>query len=60
MGDSTKSTPYRLTPEISWNYGINLTKEFTLGKRDGLVYRTDFVNQVVVDFDQSPQTVVFL
>lgn len=42
-----------LQPEKAWNYGINLTQKFTLNKREGSIsvdaYRTDFVNQVVID-----------
>lgn len=42
-----------IRPEIAWNYGANLTQKFSLLKRDGYItadfYRTDFVNQIVVD-----------
>lgn len=42
-----------IKPERAWNYGINLTKEFTLFKHLQTfsmdVYRTDFINQVIVD-----------
>lgn len=54
---------FRLDPEVAWNYGINLTQEFRLGKRGGTFsadfYRTDFQQQVVVDVDHSPQEVLF-
>ena len=54
---------YGLNPEVGWNYGLNLLQEFKLNRKKGSVnldyYRTDFQNQVVVDLDQSPQTVVF-
>ncbi|MEM6348547.1 MAG: TonB-dependent receptor, partial [Bacteroidota bacterium] len=60
-GDSDK--PYGLDQEIAWNYGLNLTQLFTLDYREGSIsfdfYRTDFVNQIVVDVDQSPRQVVF-
>jgi outer membrane receptor protein involved in Fe transport len=55
--------PYGLAPEIAWNFGVNLTREFTIDYRDGAVsldfYRTIFENQIVVDYDQEPQTVLF-
>ncbi|MEM7370835.1 MAG: TonB-dependent receptor [Bacteroidota bacterium] len=57
------NTPYGLQPEVAWNYGFNVTQYFTLDYRDGSAsldfYRTDFQNQIVVDREQSPQTVVF-
>jgi len=61
-GDSTK-TGFGLEPEVAWNYGINLTQEFTLDYRDGNIsfdfYRTDFENQVVIDLDENPQEAHF-
>ncbi len=57
--DSTK--PYGLDPEIAWNYGFNFTHEFILWNKKGILsmdlYRTDFINQVVIDLDRSPQDV---
>ncbi len=57
------SLPYGLNAEIAWNYGINFIREFTLDYRDGYFsfdfYRTDFTNQIVVDYDRNPQTIVF-
>lgn len=54
----------RLAAEEAWNYGINITKEFlmteTLKASLGAdFYRTDFINQVIIDLDRSPQEVVF-
>jgi len=50
--------PYGLKPEIAWNYGFNLTYNFTLDYRQGSIsvdiYRTDFENQVIVDIDKNP------
>ena len=47
-----------LAQEKATNYGINFNKEFKLFKRkadfDMDVYRTDFINQVVVDIDEDP------
>lgn len=55
--------PYGLNPEIAWNYGINFNHEFTIDYRRGTlnidVYRTDFINQVIVDLDQNPQQALF-
>lgn len=54
--------PYGLKPETGWNYGLNFTKKFKVNYRDAYItldaYRTDFQNQVVVDVDNSPQTVL--
>jgi len=52
-----------LKQEEAWNFGLNLTKEFKIfGKKsevdlDG--YRTNFINQVIVDMDSLPQTAFF-
>ncbi len=55
--------PYGLEAERAWNFGFNLTKEFTLDYREGYIsfdaYRTDFQNQVVFDLDQSSNQVLF-
>lgn len=52
-----------LEPEKAWNYGLNLTHEFSLLGRNGLVgvdlYRTDFVNQIVTDMDTDPNQISF-
>ena len=52
-----------LMPEYSWNYGLNYTWTFTQHQKEGRfsvdVFRTDFVNQVVADFDVTPQSVYF-
>jgi outer membrane receptor for ferrienterochelin and colicins len=54
---------YGLSPEKAWNYGINFTHQFVLqGSKGSIIldaYRTDFVNQVVVDLDASPQQIQF-
>lgn len=53
---------YGLNPEIAWNYGISFLQGFNLFKRKADItvdfYRTDFENQVVVDFE-NPQEVNF-
>lgn len=46
---------YGLDPEIAWNYGLSMLQGFTLfeSKADITIdfYRTDFHNQVVVDYE---------
>ena len=46
---------YGLDPEIAWNYGISYMQGFNLFGRKGDVtfdfYRTDFENQIVVDWE---------
>ena len=50
-----KFSPEPLKMEEAWNYGINLTKGFDIGWRELTIqadfYRTDFVNQIVLDRD---------
>jgi outer membrane receptor for ferrienterochelin and colicins len=52
-----------LNQEKAANYGISLMKEFRLFKRlaefDLDLYRTDFINQVVVDIDTDPTKAYF-
>jgi len=53
----------QLNPEEAWNYGISLTKYFTINKNKSTFildfYRTDFVNQVIVDMDSRYNEVSF-
>jgi outer membrane receptor for ferrienterochelin and colicin len=53
---------YGLNPEIAWNYGVSFLQGFNLFNREGDIaidfYRTNFVNQVVVDYE-NPQAVNF-
>ena len=53
---------YGLNPEIAWNYGVSFMQKFNLLERKGDVtfdfYRTDFENQVVVDWE-NPQEISF-
>ncbi len=55
--------PFGLDQESAWNVGFSLTQNFTLDYREGIIsadfFRTEFVNQVVVDLDQSTQQVSF-
>ena len=54
---------YGLRPEVAWNLGLNLTQTFRLDYREGTFmldyYRTEFLNQIIVDRDRNPQQVVF-
>lgn len=53
---------YGLNPEIAWNYGLSYLQGFNLFERKGDVvfdyYRTDFQDQVVVDWE-NPREVSF-
>ncbi len=53
---------YGLDPEIAWNYGVSYLQGFNIFGRKADVtfdfYRTDFVNQIVVDWE-SPSEVSF-
>lgn len=59
----SSGSAYGLRPEIAWNYGISLSQVFRLDNRKGNFtvdfYRTDFQNQVVVDYDKNPQQINF-
>jgi len=61
--ESEADNPYGLRPEIAWTIGTSLSQRISLGKKEiGLeldAYRTSFEDQVVIDFDASPQTVQF-
>jgi outer membrane receptor for ferrienterochelin and colicin len=52
---NTNGEIYGLAPEIAWNYGISYLQGFNLfGKKGDFTldfYRTDFVNQVIVDWE---------
>jgi len=56
---SSRIVDVKETPEMesAWNYGTNLTHNFTINEREGQfaidLYRTDFTNQVVIDLDQG-------
>jgi outer membrane receptor for ferrienterochelin and colicins len=54
---------YGFKPDVAWNYGLNVSQDFTLNYRSGSVtfdyFFTDFKNQVVTDLDHSAREVVF-
>jgi len=57
--DGDSKGAYGLKPENAVNIGINVLQTFQLSNRNGSLsaefYRTDFINQVVVDFENSQQ-----
>lgn len=59
---NTSGNIYGLDPEIAWNYGVSYLQGFNLFGRKGDLtfdfYRTDFQNQVVIDWE-NPQQVNF-
>ncbi|WP_452225203.1 TonB-dependent receptor [Lacinutrix chionoecetis] len=50
---------YGLDPEIAWNYGVSFLQGFrALGRKGEVIfdfYRTDFKNQVVVDYENAQE-----
>jgi len=50
---------YGLDPEIAWNYGVSYMQGFNLFSRKADItfdfYRTDFVNQIVVDWENPSE-----
>ncbi len=50
---------YGLDPEIAWNYGVSFMQGFNLFDRKADItldfYRTDFVNQIVVDWENPTE-----
>ncbi len=61
--DIPRSQGYGLDQEISWNFGAAFLKEFELFYREGSIhldlYHTRFINQLVVDLDESASEVWF-
>lgn len=49
--------------EEAWNFGLNITQRYTLWDRELTIntdfYRTNFINQLIVDMDQDPSFVYF-
>jgi outer membrane receptor for ferrienterochelin and colicin len=54
---------YGYKPDMAWNYGVNLSQDFTLDYRAGAItvdyFYTDFENQVVLDMDYSAREARF-
>lgn len=57
INPSNDKRPYGLNAEEAWNYGIHISQQFRLDYRDGAIsldlYRTDFMNQIVVDYEDA-------
>lgn len=55
----TNGAIYGLNPEIAWNYGLSFLQGFNFLNKKGEIaldfYRTDFQNQVVVDWENSQE-----
>ena len=55
--------PSEIKPEISWNAGISIVKDFTVFEKYGNIsldfYHTFFQNQFIVDRDASTDVLVF-
>jgi len=53
----------KLNPEKAWNYGVNFTRRWEVDHHEGSLtvdlYRTDFINQVVVDQYSDSSSVLF-
>lgn len=60
--DDAGGNIYGLNPEIAWNYGVSYMQKFNLFNQKGDItfdyYRTDFKNQVIVDWE-NPQEISF-
>ena len=56
---NTSGNIYGLDPEIAWNYGVSVLQGLNLFNRKADVtvdfYRTDFKNQVIVDWENSQE-----
>ncbi len=52
-----------ILPEEAWNYGASLTQNFFLFDNDAFFmlefYRTNFINQLIVDLDSDPTKAIF-
>ncbi len=52
-------TPYGLEAESAWNFGLNLTQNIKIGSKTASLgldyYHTRFQNQIIADYEQSPQ-----
>ncbi|MGE5356771.1 MAG: TonB-dependent receptor domain-containing protein [Deltaproteobacteria bacterium] len=62
IDETDTSKPYGLKPEVSWNLGLNLLKEFRMGGINSVFsldyYHSSFSDQVLVDIE-SPMQVSF-
>jgi len=53
----------KLNPEKAWNYGVNFTRRWEIDHREGSLsidlYRTDFIDQLVVDQYSDSSSILF-
>lgn len=53
----TDDNPGFIGLESAWNFGVNFTRDFPIGKRDAQLvldlFRTEFTNQIIVDAEQD-------
>jgi len=63
IGGDDSDKPYGLDAEQSWSAGFSFVRDFTVNTRSMVfqfdVYHTNFKNQIVVDWDSSPQELSF-
>ena len=63
INQTNAENPYGLDAEVAWNYGINFTQGLNLGNKELLIsvdfYRTDFENQIVVDWETAGRVSFF-
>lgn len=63
FNNNFQNNAYGLQPEVAWNFGLSVTKDFKLNYRKGTIsldyYHTYFQNQVVVDRDINVKEVRF-
>jgi outer membrane receptor for ferrienterochelin and colicin/copper chaperone CopZ len=55
--------PYGLSPEVAYNLGFNFAQTLYLGSKELVVsidlYRTQFQNKIIANYDVSPQEINF-
>lgn len=63
QAENVNTKAYGLNPEVAWNFGVNLSQDFTFKEKEGSIsvdfYRTIFENQVVVDLDKTAREINF-
>ena len=63
FSNQTSQYAYGFKPDMAWNYGVNLSQDFTLDYRSGSItldyFYTDFESQAVLDLDRSTREANF-
>lgn len=57
LSSNNISVPYGLNQEVAWNYGFNYSQKLGDFSLNLDYYFTDFVQQVIIDYDFNPQQV---